>query len=495
MLSNTQTFSRAKASVGWDRSCWKTQILRAAVIGIVPFLTACSNQVKQSQELGKWNPNLEQPVVISGNPQHDAAVHQATQDQLSESDWRVLESLGPKSIWQRIDELSKSAKEKKSLANAATRPSSFQFAKTTATSKPVATPAEIAAQTPVIPLPDGKIRMIYALRNYGGTTVTTTTDGGTQRRKVDSKAADLTPLVTVLATQLGEGSTVAPLPSENTLIITCAPAMKDSVIALLTQLDQAPRQVEITAKMFEVSHDFDFQYGAQILLNRVASDGSQSLLSSFSTKGFVNSLNQGATEGSTAAGSVLRLMQVFQDAGISVDASFQVLAESGLINVVASPRMTVSVGQTGYMLAGSELPIQSSTTVNGAVQTATTYKPVGVQLYITPKALGPDSVKLHAISVVSAVSGFVPLPTLTGEDGPSKLLVNPVIDSREAETTVTIDNGNTLVFGGLRMIRTTSRESKIPGLGDIPGLGWLFKNHRSQKQQTDLYFFVTPTLL
>jgi len=45
------------------------------------------------------------------------------------------------------------------------------------------------------------------------------------------------------------------------------------------------------------------------------------------------------------------------------------------------------------------------------------------------------------------------------------------------------------------MIKTTSREAKIPGLGDIPGLGWLFKNHRSQKQQTDLYFFVTPTLL
>jgi type II secretory pathway component GspD/PulD (secretin) len=264
---------------------------------------------------------------------------------------------------------------------------------------------------------------------------------------------------------------------------------------MLAQLDQPPRQVEITAKMFEVSHDFDFQYGAQILLNRVASDGSQSALSSFSTKQFANSLQQNGTQSISAEGSILRLMQVFQDAGISIDATFQLMAETGLINVVASPRMTVAAGQTGYMLAGSELPIQSSTVVNAVSQTTTTYKPVGVQLYITPQAMGPDSVKLHAISVVSAVSGFVPLPTITGDETPSKLLVNPVIDSREAETTVTIDNGNTLVFGGLRMIRTTSRESKMPGLGDIPGLGWLFKNHRSQKQQTDLYFFVTPQLL
>jgi len=79
--------------------------------------------------------------------------------------------------------------------------------------------------------------------------------------------------------------------------------------------------------------------------------------------------------------------------------------------------MTVSVGQTGYMLAGSELPIQSSTIVNAVSQITTTYKPVGVQLYITPQAMGPDSVKLHAISVVSAVAGFVPLANMGDGDG------------------------------------------------------------------------------
>ena len=481
-----------------DRKGWRTKILRAAIIGVVPFMGACAGQnadkVKQSHQLVGMG-QMERPLVLSGRAGHDTIVNNATDDQLNEADWKVLESLGPKAIWERIAEMSHSAKERRGGAmaeGASTRPA---YAKGLASTRPTVSAAEIAAQTPTIPLPDGKIRMIYALRNYGGTTVTAATDAGTQRRTVSAKAPDLTPLVSALATQLGDGSTVAPLPAENTLIITCAPAMKDSVISMLAQLDQPPRQVEITAKMFEVSHDFDFQYGAQLLLNRVAADGSQSALSSFSTKQFANSLQQNGTSPPTAEGSILHLMKVFQDAGISVDATFQLMAETGLINVVASPRMTVAAGQTGYMLAGSELPIQSSTIVNAVSQTTTTYKPVGVQLYITPQAMGPDSVKLHAISVVSAVSGFVPLPTMTGDEDPSKLLVNPVIDSREAETTVTIDNGNTLVFGGLRMIRTTSRESKMPGLGDIPGLGWLFKNHRSQKTQTDLYFFVTPTLL
>jgi type II secretory pathway component GspD/PulD (secretin) len=461
----------------------------------LPIVGACSSSVKQSHEINGWNGQLDHPVVISGNAGHDSLVNAAAEAQLSESDWRVLESLGPKAIWQRIDEMNRSTRER-SLASGTrgtTRPTG-NLARSAAT-KPAVTVEELARTTPTIPLPDGKIRMIYAMRNYGGTTVTATTDGGTSRRKVDSKPGDLAPLAAALATQLGEGGTVAPLPNENTLIITCQPAMKDAVIGMLAQLDQPKRQVEISAKMFEVSRDFDFQYGAQILLNHVASDNSQSLASAFSTKNFANSLQQNGTAAPSGEGSVLRLMKVFQDAGISVDATFQLMAESGLINVVASPRMTVAVGQTGYMLAGSELPIQQSTVVNNALQTSTTYKPVGVQLYITPQATGPDSVKLHAITVVSSVSGFVPLPTITGEQTPSKLLVNPILDSREAETTVTIDDGSTLVFGGLRLIRTTSRESKIPGLGDLPGLGWLFKNHRSQKQQTDLYFFVTPTLL
>jgi type II secretory pathway component GspD/PulD (secretin) len=60
---------------------------------------------------------------------------------------------------------------------------------------------------------------------------------------------------------------------------------------------------------------------------------------------------------------------------------------------------------------------------------------------------------------------------------------------------VTIHDRDTLVISGLRMIRVTTRESKIPGLGDLPMVGNLFKNHRDQQQLTDLYFFLTPTLL
>ena len=101
---------------------------------------------------------------------------------------------------------------------------------------------------------------------------------------------------------------------------------------------------------------------------------------------------------------------------------------------------------------------------------------------------------MHVVTVVSAVSGFSPRKNMNRTDS-LQGVINPIIDSREAETSVVVPNGDTLVIGGLRMIRHVTRERKIPGLGDVAVLEWLFKNHRSQRELSDLYFFVTPRII
>jgi type IV pilus assembly protein PilQ len=74
-------------------------------------------------------------------------------------------------------------------------------------------------------------------------------------------------------------------------------------------------------------------------------------------------------------------------------------------------------------------------------------------------------------------------------------LMNPILDSRQAETRVEVNHGSTLAFGGLRMARQVGREEKIPIIGDAPLIGHLFKSKRKQKMMSDLYFFVTPHLV
>ena len=93
MIDPTPMFKRAQLGT---RAGWKKQILTAAIIGILPLVGACANQdqqkIKQSHQLVGGS-TLERPIVISGNPSRDSLVNSATDEQLNEADWKVLEAL------------------------------------------------------------------------------------------------------------------------------------------------------------------------------------------------------------------------------------------------------------------------------------------------------------------------------------------------------------------------------------------------------------------
>ena len=457
-------------------------------LGVSVLLGGCSESVRQYVKLDRWTQSHEQPVIISGSARQDAAAYRGGGQGLTEADWNVLQSIAPRPAWERLLE----ARDRYLTERTDKRPAT-QPATPGRKGKPdrPAVPPDVS----IVTRPDGKLQILYKLRHYGGALVSSVREGGTDRRKVSVVPPNLSPLLDLVGRHLGEKGEVSPLPSQNALAITCDPTVKDSLLGLLASVDRPNHQVEITVRIFEVGHDFDFQYGAKLLLKHLGGEGQQGLATAFSAKDFVGAVVDPLDNKVVDPGGALRLLNVFSSAGITLDATFQALADTGLIKVVACPRMTVAAGQTAYMLAGQELPIQSAKISNDKLVTEKiTYKPIGVQLYITPQIVGPDNVKLHVVTTVSAISGFAPTPTLD-EFELNQAIVNPILDSREAETYVTIDNGHTLVIGGLRMVRTITREQKVPGLGDIEFLEWLFKNHRSQKRVNDLYFFVTPTLI
>lgn len=480
------------------------------------LVTGCASS--GSDDAGGYETSSATPVVISGSPQSDTAAFRTASRKEASARYDVQEDIAPKPKWEsslnprgrRLDAAERdafapmadpeAAPEAPNEAGAFVGPLAAGDLPEDAYSEPIAavpldiatmSEAELLGNLPVSrsKLPDGRIRMIWHLQSYGGPSVKAEGGTGNVRRNMTLTPADLAPLVGLIQAQLGDKGTVLPLTTESKMVITCAADAEREVLRLLHEIDVPAPQVEISATIFEVSHDFDYQQGARLLLNRIAEDGSQSALSSFRTEELLESLG-----GAPFQGSIVSLMQVFEGAGMSLDAQFELLAEAGMVNVVSKPRLTVAEGRTGYMLAGQELPIQSANIVNNAVNTSTQYKPVGVQLYITPQAIGDGMVKLHTVSIVSSVAGFTPLPALSGGTKSNTMMVNPIIESREAETTVTVPTGDTLVISGMRMVRTTTKEDKIPGLGDLPLIGNFFKSHRSQQKMTDLYFFVTPTL-
>jgi len=449
----------------------------------------CAESIREYVKISDWSPASDRPLVMSGSPEADADAFAAGTHGLDESDWRILEGVAPRPAWERLFE----ARDRLMGTNAPGAPGPPPAAP-----KADAQPKTLPAAPPdarITKLPDGRIQIFYALRHYGGANVVTAREGGTDRRKVTVTPPNLAPILDLVTKHLAGKGTVTALPSQNALAITCDAALQDSLLQLLGSVDHPNNQVEISARIFEVSNDFDFQLGAKLLLTHIAGDNSQGLATAFSAKDFVGAVVDPLTGSVPDPGGAVRLLNAFNSAGISLDVTFQALAKSGLVRVVASPRMTVTAGQTAYMLAGQELPIQSAKISNDKFITEKiTYKPIGVQLYITPQIVSSNDVKLHVVTTVSAISGFAPTPTLSEFDI-NPVIVNPILDSREAETFVNVADGHTLVIGGLRMVRTVTRESKVPGLGDLKFAEWLFKSHRTQKQVNDLYFFVTPRLI
>ena len=511
LMLNAPASHALSAKPLWAVLIWMSGI---ACMCLVLSLSGCTSTTSE----GGYN--NQSMAVVSGDPERDGSALAETHRQLTDVRWQLIERKGPKTAAEQFqiggrDAVGKPVRVVGHEGSSPNESPSIQGHVTvnigspvaTATTHPTTAPAvpaisgtvvvpvysEDGLPVEIVPLMDGRIRMIWSLRNYGGTNVTSSRDPVSSRRTVAIAPPDLAPLVAVLQQQLGTTGNVTPLPRENTIVVTCDRSMKSAMLDILAKLDVAPRQVEIAARIFEVSRDFDFQQGSRVLSRHVGAQGSETGLSVFDSKA-AQTVQAAAVAAVPAAGSVVSLVKVFEGMGLSIDASFQILADEGLIRMVSSPRMTVAAGQTGYMLAGQELPIQTANFVNNVLQASTTYKPVGVQMYITPQAVGANRIKLHTISIVSAVSGFTPVPSLSGQNE-SHFMMNPVIDSREAETAVTVENGSTLVISGLRMSRTTTREEKVPGLGDLPLFGWMFKNHHSQQQLTDLYFFLTPTLL
>lgn len=159
---------------------------------------------------------------------------------------------------------------------------------------------------------------------------------------------------------------------------------------------------------------------------------------------------------------------------LQVTAAIRALQDRGALRVLAQPVLTATSGQSAEFMAGGEFPIVTST-ING--QTVT-YKPYGVELSFSPVVRSNGSISLAVDTSVSEIQA--------GTDA---------LTRRDVKTAVELPPGSTLAIGGLLQERQTRNNSQIPGLGDIPILGALFRSTEYLSQQTELVILVTPYLV
>jgi pilus assembly protein CpaC len=170
--------------------------------------------------------------------------------------------------------------------------------------------------------------------------------------------------------------------------------------------------------------------------------------------------------------------------GLDMAAAFDLSERAGLVSTLAQPNLTTVSGETGDFLAGGSFPIPTSSGFGG---TSVTYQSYGVSLTYTPVVLANGRISLRIRTEVSDISS----------QGAVRIggLEIPATTSRMAETTVELGSGQSMMIAGLLSNSLGSSVDKMPGAGDLPIVGALFKSNGWRRNETELMIVLTPYLV
>jgi pilus assembly protein CpaC len=172
---------------------------------------------------------------------------------------------------------------------------------------------------------------------------------------------------------------------------------------------------------------------------------------------------------------------------IHFGAVIQALQARNVLEILAEPNLMAISGQKATFLAGGEFPFPIVQPSQGFTAVTIQFKPFGVKLDFTGVVQEDNTLRLHVSPEVSALD-FTNALTLSG-------FTVPAISTRRAETEIELKDGQSFGIAGLLDHRATTQLSKVPGIGDIPILGQLFRSRSINKNNTELLVFVTPHIV
>ncbi len=302
--------------------------------------------------------------------------------------------------------------------------------------------------------------------------------------------------------EAGGKITVSPDKATNSLIIVASPADYQNLLQVIKQLDRKRKQVYVEAMIIEASIDRLQDLGAKWRI-MAQKDGEPVAIGGFGTidNTAIQNILSGLT-GFTAGG-----MGNFLDVPISTigadgsvvtstltvpgfAALFSLNEFKGSINVLSTPQILTSDNREAEIIVGENVPFitvrESDPARPQSIFSSIERKDVGITLRLTPQIAEGDYVKLDIYQEISA---------LKQESTAVVLSVGPTTTKRSTKTSVVVKDNQTVVIGGLMEERQEENINKVPLLGDIPLLGWLFKNRSVEKRKTNLLVFLTPHIV
>lgn len=271
-------------------------------------------------------------------------------------------------------------------------------------------------------------------------------------------------------------------PRTNQLFVSDIGSKLEEVQGFLQKIDIPVRQVIIEARIVEASDTFSRNLGVKLGFALPKSGSSLSSNYGNSLPGATNDLSPAlslpaaainGTNPATAAFSIFNAA-----AGRFLDVELSALEADGKGKIISSPRVVTANNIKALIEQGTELPYQSATS-SGA--TSVQFRKANLKLEVTPQITPEGNVLLD----VDVNKDSVGIQTVNGF----------AIDTKHVQTQVLVENGGTVVIGGIYSQDESNTVNKVPWLGDIPVLGNLFKNNAKVNNRTELLVFLTPRIL
>ncbi len=296
---------------------------------------------------------------------------------------------------------------------------------------------------------------------------------------------------------------ITPDKATNSLVIVASPSEYENILAVIKTLDRKRKQVFVEAMIIEASIDnlralgtqwraaVKDKHGDPVTIGGFGNISSGSMLSilsglaGFSAGGMGNFIDVPVTSVNSSGSASTQTLTVPGFAALFAMNDF-----NNSVNVLSTPQILTSDNEEAEIVVGENVPFisgreQSASSAN-TVLSSIERKDVGITLRITPQVTEGNYVKLNIYQEISAV-----------KETPESVFVEvgPTTTKRSTKTTVIVQDGHTVVIGGLMEEREEKEVSKVPLLGDIPLLGWLFKFENTSKKKTNLLVFLSPHII
>ena len=281
-------------------------------------------------------------------------------------------------------------------------------------------------------------------------------------------------------------------PGTSNVIITDTENKIKAIDTFINEIDRVTPQILVEARIYDITSKdrldlgIEWQAGRNTAYKRDLTTGEN--LSTGRTDPFISGAFSGATANAEDTIGALRLGWL--NPAIDIDAVLRAQQENVSAKLLANPRVLVLDNQKAQFKIISEIPyIQLTETSGGGAMGTTEFREVGVELEVTPHLTRDNMIRLNLKPKFSIETGSVNVGSVVNQ------YPQPVIDRREADTTLLVKNGQTVVLGGLRKKDVSQQANKIPLLGDLPLIGVLFKFEGESVITSELVVFITPRLI